>query len=178
MLSTYQALQRKAIIPPLYPDVTIHKCRPITEALHTMIDQMRTSRGRVRNSPYYVDSNHCEALLDEKRDPLLSALGIKTGYFPSELVVRPSRKRLMMLYKKLNFGGEETSVQRLEKLFQQKDDFGDDEEDDDNIDNIFREEQDEESDGGDDYDAFQNYDDDEDYLDDEEVGGDDGKYST
>ena len=174
ILTPYQAMQRKALlIPPLYPEVKIHKCKPISDALHVMIEQMRNSRGRIRNSPYYVDSQHCEACLDEKKDPLMQSLGIKTGYFPSEIVVRPNKKRLMMLYKRFNSGSDEANVQRLEKLFKQKKDDDDEDDDDDENGDILAE--DEESDGGDAYDAFENFDDDEDYLDEEEVGdGDEG----
>jgi len=106
----------------------------------------------------------------------MTALGIKKEYLPSELLVKPSQKRLAALYRKLG-QREDSSIQRLEKIYQQKDDaLGDDEEEDENGENIFGgEEQEEESDGDADY-TYQNCDDDEDYLDDEDVGDGDGKF--
>lgn len=178
VLSQYQLLaQKKSIAPPLYPtDVTIQKCKPISNSLHHMIDQLRASRLRIRNSPYYIDSQTPSAM-DEKKDPLLSALGIKGDFFPSELVVKPSKKRLQVLYKKVATS-EENTVQKLEKLFQQKDDFGEDIDEDETAENLFDEaEEEEEEDADADY-TYAHFDDDEDYLDDDDFGGDggDGKY--
>ena len=79
-----------------------------------------------------------------------------------------------MLYKRLNLS-EESNIQRLEKLYQQKDDFADDDEDEENGEILIGEEQGDESDGDADY-TYQIYDDDEDYLDDEEGDGADGKF--
>ncbi|KAG2385855.1 hypothetical protein C9374_003004 [Naegleria lovaniensis] len=136
VLSQYQLLaQKKSIAPPLYPtDVTIQKCKPISGSMHHMIEQLRASRLRIRNSPYYIDSQTPSAM-DEKKDPLLSA---------------------------------------LEKLFQQKDDFGEDIDEDENADNLFVEgEEEEEEDADADY-TYAHFDDDEDYLDDDDFGGDGG----
>lgn len=137
-----------------------------------MIEQLRVSRKRIRDSPFYIDSISSNAVLDEKKDPLLSALGLKNDFFPTELIVKPSKNRLRVLYRRL--AREETDIQKLEKLYQQKDDFGEGDEADDENNDIFGEDKEEESEEDTDY-LYQNYDDDEDYLDDEDDGGYDGK---
>ncbi|KAL9656270.1 hypothetical protein ABK040_007883 [Willaertia magna] len=155
------ALQRNTIAPPLYPDAKIQKCKPIKKSTFEMIEQLRISRARIRNSPFHVEPS--TASLDPKKDPLISALTLRRDFFPVELIVKPSRKKLLSIMRKLGVG-DEGDVRQLDKVFKQNE--GDDDEDDNVFDEIEQEEENE-----DDF-AFDTVDDDEDYLDEEEVGDD------